>query len=72
MTDKEFVISVYEDAKYSFSVDPRDRKNSSIEITMPDGRYRAIGWCCDKTEEMTWFYARHDIESEMLRKLENL
>ena len=78
MTDKEFVISIYEDAKYvHWPWDPRPPRpwkgrgqQSGIQITN-NKKIRDFGWCINKSEEQTWYYARRDIEFEMLRKLES-
>jgi hypothetical protein len=72
MTDKEFVLSIYEDAKYITWISNRhsgSSNDSSIELT-DNGKYRSVGWNADDNEEMTWWYCRIDIEREMLRKLE--
>jgi hypothetical protein len=73
MTDKEFVLSIYEDAKYITWQSNRhsgSSNDSSIELT-DNGKYRSIGWNADDIEEKTWWYCRIDIEREMLRKLES-
>ena len=67
MTAKEFVLSVYPNARFSEvgAICP----DCAIEISVDPGRY--IGWCRGKNEKQTWEYARKDIEYDMMRKLEN-
>jgi hypothetical protein len=62
MTNKDFVLSLYQRAYFS-----RSMINMCIEISDPP--YKAIGYCGGSTEKMTWWYARKDIEFDMIRKL---
>lgn len=65
MTDKEFVQSIYPEATY---IENRS-KNGLTEgyITYLDSR--VVGWNRGHSETWTWYYARKDIELEMLCKL---
>jgi hypothetical protein len=70
MTDKEFVLSVHPIARFfGYGRDCGTYSSSSIEISVSPHKY--VGWCREKTEEQTWWYARRDIEVEMLRMLES-
>lgn len=63
MTDKEFVLAVYPNAKFiSFK--------SGMCIEIGHSPYKTIGYCAETTENMTWRYAREDINFAMIRKLE--